>query len=32
MRGYVSYGCVSYEYVRVNVVAINAWKHKSINT
>jgi len=23
MRGYVSYGCVSYGYVRVDVVAIN---------
>jgi len=30
MRGYVSYGCVSYEYVRVNVVAMNAWKHESM--
>jgi len=28
--GYVSYGCVSYEYVRVDVVAINAWKHGSM--
>jgi len=32
MREYVSYRCVSYKYVRVNVVAINAWKHESINT
>jgi len=31
MRGYVSYECVSYEYVRVNVVAMNAWKHGSMN-
>jgi len=31
MRGYVSYGCVSYGYVRVDVVAMNAWKHKSMN-
>jgi len=33
MRGYVSYvsyGCVSYGYVRVDVVAINAWKHGSM--
>jgi len=30
MRGYVSYGCVSYGYVRVDVVAMNAWKHGSM--
>jgi len=30
MRGYVSYECVSYGYVRVNVVAMDAWKHGSM--
>jgi len=30
MRGYVSYGCVIYEYVRVYVFAMNAWKHESM--
>jgi len=28
--GYVSYRCVSYGYVRVDVVAMNAWKHGSM--
>jgi len=28
--GYVGYGCVSYGYVRVDVVAMNAWKHGSM--
>jgi len=31
MRGYVSYGCVSYGYERVDVVAMNAWKHECVN-
>jgi len=29
--GYVSYRCVSYGYVRVDVVAMDAWKHESMN-
>jgi len=31
MRGYMSYECVNYEYVRVNVIVMNAWKHESMN-
>jgi len=31
MRGYVSYECVSYRYVRVNVVAMDAWKHECVD-